>query len=198
MPNYKGKKVRIVSGTAKGRKLVGFSGNTIRPTSDRVREAIFSSLYSQLGTFSRLEVLDLYAGTGAMAIEALSRGAGSATLVDQSREAQKVIEKNLASTNLAGSASLMSGRVLEIIPRLGSRQEQFDLIFVDPPYSAPDIQDIIQAVNDFGILRSGGIMCVETANRVLLPGDFGKLACTDRRVYGTTAICYYKHKETDA
>jgi len=177
---------------------VGFKGNTIRPTSDRVREAIFSSLHSQLGSFSQLEVLDLYAGTGAMAIEALSRGAGSAILVDQSREAQKVIEKNLASTNLIGSASILSGRVQAIIPKLGARQEQFDLIFIDPPYSAPDIPDIIQAVNNFGLLRSGGIMCVETADRVHLPNDFDKLVCADRRVYGSTAICYYKHKETDA
>ena len=190
--------MRIVSGSAKGKKLVGFRGDAIRPTSDRVREAIFSTLFSQLGALGEVEVLDLYAGTGAMAIEALSRGAKSATLVDQSREAQKIIGKNLASTELADSATFMSGRVLDIIPRLGARQAQFDLIFVDPPYSDPHIEDVLLSVNDFGLLRSGGIMCFETADRVHLPEHIGTLACTARRKYGSTAICYYRHKETDA
>ena len=190
--------MRIISGSAKGRKLAGFNGKSIRPTSDRVREAVFSSLFSQIGNFSRLKVLDLFAGTGAMAIEALSRGATSAVLVDQNREAVGLIAKNLATADLNNVATVINKNVKQAIPQLGADKEDFDLIFIDPPYADDDIEGIVQSVNDFGLLRSGGIMCVETSEKVVLPDDIGLLTCVDRRKYGATAICYYKHRDISA
>lgn len=185
--------MRIVSGTAKGRKLVGFNSGSIRPTSDRVREAVFSSLYSQIGHCNGKTVLDLFSGTGAMAIEALSRGAESAVLVDQSHDAETIIGKNLAATNLQDKASFLCGNVSKMIPRLGNNGRTFDLIFVDPPYADDSIAEVLLSVNNFGLLRTDGIMCVETANKVHLPQTIGTLNCFDRRQYGSTAVSYFKH-----
>jgi 16S rRNA (guanine(966)-N(2))-methyltransferase RsmD len=190
--------LRIISGSAKGRKLADFSGKSIRPTSDRVREAVFSSLFSQLGHFTNISVLDLFAGTGAMALEALSRGAESAILVEQSRDAQKVIDKNLKTTKLGARANVLAGHVSQILPQLGARNDHFKLIFIDPPYADENIVETLQAVNDFGLLQTDGIMCVETADQVTLPTDIGSLTCIDRRKYGSTAISYYKNKDNGA
>ena len=185
--------MRIISGIAKGRKLAGFNGGSIRPTSDRVREAVFSSLYSQIGHCNGKTVLDLFAGTGAMAIEALSRGAESALLVDQSRDAEKIIEKNLITTDLQNKASFLCGKVNSMIPQLGQKGRAFDLIFIDPPYADETIAEVLTSVNHFGLLQTDGIMCVETANKVHLPVNIGTLYCFDRRQYGSTAVSYYKH-----
>ncbi len=185
--------MRIISGSAKGRKLVGFSGGSIRPTSDRVREAVFSSLYSQIGHCNGKTVLDLFAGTGAMAIEALSRGAESAVLVDQSRDAGKIIEQNLTTTGLQNKASFLCAKVNSVIPQLGQKGRVFDLIFIDPPYANDTIDEIIMSVNHFGLLQTDGIMCIETASKVHLPEDIENLHCFDRRQYGSTAVSYFKH-----
>jgi len=183
--------LRIISGTAKGRKLVGFSGKNIRPTSDRVREAVFSSLFSQLGSFTDKSVLDLFAGTGAMAIEALSRGAQKAVLVDQGRQSEELIGKNLATTGLAERADFRRGRVNALLPNLAA-SGPFDLIFIDPPYADPEIAALLQDVYRFGLLQSDGIMCVETSEKVELPAEIGDLARFERRRYGATAISYFR------
>ena len=122
-------RVRVVAGTAGGRKLQAPPGRDIRPTSDRVREAIFSSLES-MDAVRGASIVDLFCGSGALGIEALSRGAASATFVDNDRSALATVEANLASTGLDG------GRIVraDAVPWLGQSND-FDLALVDPPYS---------------------------------------------------------------
>src|SRR5690349_7868620 len=124
--------MRVISGTARGRKLVAPEGASTRPTSDRVREATFNALGS-LGVVQEAAVLDLFAGSGAMGIEALSRGAARATFVDQDIAARRAIEANLATCDLAGAAEVVAAPAERFLAGEG-KQRRWDLALVDPPY----------------------------------------------------------------
>ena len=125
--------MRVVAGTAGGRRLRAPAGRRLRPTTERVREAVFSSLTS-LGVVEGARVLDLFAGTGALGIEALSRGADTATFVDSDPQAVETIKANLATTGLAEQASVVRSDALRFLADETSDAEMFDLAFVDPPY----------------------------------------------------------------
>ncbi len=112
--------MRVIAGTSRGRRLTEFAGLKVRPTPDRVREALFSILQSKLGNFSGLRVLDLFAGSGALAIEALSRGASSACLVEKDRTAEKVIRKNLALCKLEEKTTLLIRDALGCLPEFAA------------------------------------------------------------------------------
>ena len=143
--------MRVVGGTARGRRLVGPGGNATRPTSDRVREAVFDMLASlEAAGTTRLEgaeVVDLFAGTGAMGIEALSRGAARATFVERDPEAVLAIERNLAATGL-GPAVVVRRDVDAFLRSAGvrSRPAPFDLAFCDPPYGFDRWEEVLAGV----------------------------------------------------
>ena len=124
--------MRVISGSARGRKLVAPEGSTTRPTPDRVREATFNALGS-LGVVHEAAVLDLFAGSGAMGIEALSRGAARATFVDQDIAARRAIEANLATCDLAEAAEVVTAPAERFLAGQG-RQRRWDLALLDPPY----------------------------------------------------------------
>jgi 16S rRNA (guanine966-N2)-methyltransferase len=126
--------LRVIAGTAGGRRLVSPPGDRLRPTADRVKESVFSALGPDRLTGAR--VLDLYAGTGALAIEALSRGAEEAMLVERDAAATRAIQANLESTGMAGRAVLRRGDVRRVLA--GPAAAPFDLVFLDPPYDLPD------------------------------------------------------------
>lgn len=123
--------MRIVAGQWRGRKLAPPQGMATRPTADRVRETLFSMLASRLGSLEDLEVADLYAGSGALGLEALSRGASGACFVEQDRRALAAIEANVASLEAVDRARIIAGAVDTVRP-----PQSFDLVFADPPYSA--------------------------------------------------------------
>jgi 16S rRNA (guanine966-N2)-methyltransferase len=124
--------MRVISGSARGRKLVTPEGSTTRPTPDRVREATFNALGS-LGVVEEAAVLDLFAGSGAMGIEALSRGAARATFVDQDIAARRAIEANLAACGLAGAGEVVAAPAERFLAGEG-QQRRWDLALLDPPY----------------------------------------------------------------
>ncbi|MEA2974275.1 MAG: hypothetical protein QOG82_2733 [Actinomycetota bacterium] len=134
--------VRVVAGIAGGRRLLAPPGRRLRPTTDRVREAMFSSLTS-LDAIRDARVLDLFAGTGALGIEALSRGAAAATFVDADHAAIRVIEQNLATTGLGGDARVVHGDALRFIE---STKELFDLALLDPPYAFDEWPRLLAAL----------------------------------------------------
>lgn len=179
--------MRIISGSARGKRLATFDGNRIRPTSDRVREALFSMLFSRLGDFSDRRVLDLYAGSGALSLEALSRGACHATLIDNDKQAANLIEHNASNCQLQDKISLIRGQVIDKLA-LTQSNAPFDLIFVDPPYDKGLITPTLAKISDLGLLAEDGIVCIELSSKEPLPDRVGQLQCIAQRRYGASQV----------
>jgi 16S rRNA (guanine(966)-N(2))-methyltransferase RsmD len=181
--------MRVIAGTSRGRRLSAFEGRDVRPTPDRVREALFSILQSKLGTFDNLRVLDLFAGSGALAIEALSRGSASACLVEKATASEKIIRENLKRCQMTDRAKLVVKDVFKALP--GFTSQSFDLIFLDPPYSQGLAERAITNIDRLGLLSEEGLLCVETGTDESLPEAIGKLQRIDQRRYGTIVINFY-------
>lgn len=179
--------MRIIGGSARGRHLAPLVGSDIRPTPDRVREALFSILYSRIGSFVGFRVLDLFAGTGAMALESLSRGAESAVLVDQGAQSARLIPANIRNCGMETRATFLRSDVLASLPRLAG-DAPFDLVFLDPPYRRGLVMPVLEALAGLGIVRPGGVVCVETDRRDEVPDRAGSLILFDRRDYGSTSV----------
>lgn len=181
---------RIVAGLARGRQLAVPPGNTTRPTSDRVREALFASLSADLGGFDGLAVADLYAGSGAVGLEALSRGARSALFVESDRRAADVIRRNIKTVGLS-SARVVSLRVERVAA--GEPQDgPYDVVFLDPPYVVTDaaLHGVLADLLTYGWLGPEAVVVVERATR---GGDFAwpeGFADDRTRAYGETTLWY--------
>ena len=148
--------MRVITGTARGRRLKELEGLETRPTTDRVKEGIFNIIQFDI---EGRKVLDLFAGTGQLGIEALSRGAASAVFVDQRREAVSLVRENLSLTGFSQRARVVGGEALGF---LASARERFDLIFLDPPYASGLLAAAVGAVSQFDILSNHGIMICES------------------------------------
>lgn len=149
--------MRIVAGEWRGRKLASPAGQRTRPTADRTRETLFSMLASRLGSFEDFRVADLYAGSGALGLEALSRGAAHATFVETDRGALKAIEANIAALG-ADSRTAIRPLSAASLPK----SHPFDLVLADPPYSPGSGTAVATAVAKSGWLPAGGWMAIET------------------------------------
>ena len=174
---------RIISGTWGGRRLATPKGSGTRPTSDRVREALFSSLESELGGFDGLRVLDLYAGSGALGLEALSRGAAHVQFVEKDRAAAAAISQNIAALGIPkAQVRVSSGDVRRFLGHIG---DDYDLIFLDPPYDlpTPDLTAIVAA------LPPGGLVVVERSSRDPFIWPENRTALRER-AYGETTLWY--------
>lgn len=179
--------MRIISGSCRGRRLSTFSGKTIRPTPDRVREALFSSLLSRFGSLQGKKVLDLFAGTGAMGLEALSRGAEKALLIDQGRQSATIIPDNIRTCRLEGRAHYLHQEVSAALPAV-ARQGPFDLIFLDPPYGKELVPATLELIDRLGLLAEDGIVCAEAAREDDVPEKVGSLLRLDTRKYGLATL----------
>jgi 16S rRNA (guanine966-N2)-methyltransferase len=170
----------------RGRRLVPMKGLEIRPTSDRVREAVFDKIGQDL---KELQVLDLFAGSGALGIEALSRGAEHAVFVDRAAQALRLIEKNLRQCGLLHAASLIRQDLRRGLPRrLRSGAPHETLVFVDPPYRQGLIPPVLTALGGSEILAPGSLIVAETAWDETLSVPTGALQLLDSRRYGDTCI----------
>lgn len=154
--------MRVITGSARGRRLKELEGMETRPTTDRVKEGLFSALQFEI---EGRRVLDLFAGTGQLGIECLSRGAASAVFVDRRADAVKLIRENLKITDLTDRARVVAGDSMEYLKSLG---ETFDVILLDPPYAAGLLEPAIARITAFDILAPHGIIVAEhPAERVL-------------------------------
>jgi len=149
--------MRIIAGQWRGRVLVAPKGDTTRPTADRTREALFSMLTSRLGSFEGLRVADLFAGSGALGLEALSRGAAACTFVEQDRQALDALRANLAALKAVGDVRAQS------VMTLAPAREGFDLILMDPPYGTGAGQVALDRCRRLGWIADGAIVSIETA-----------------------------------
>lgn len=155
--------MRVITGTARGRRLKSLEGLETRPTADRVKEGIFNIIQFDL---EGRRVLDLFAGTGQMGIEALSRGAASAVFVEQRRDAAALVRENLKLTQLDGQAKVICG---DAMAYLASAKEKFDIIFVDPPYAAKLWDSALATISRFDILSNHGIIICESPMEQEMP-----------------------------
>lgn len=178
--------MRVTGGTSRGISISAPKGVEIRPTTDRVREAIFSILFSMDADLS--QVLDLYAGTGALAIEALSRGADHADLVERAPAACAVIRKNLARVQMSDRARVHCLDVPRAIARLPG---PYSLVFLDPPYADPTIGRVLDALAASGIVATGSTIVLEHAQGRTPPSSVGGLALQSDRRYGDTGVAFY-------
>jgi 16S rRNA (guanine966-N2)-methyltransferase len=149
--------VRIIAGEWRGRLIEAPEGSVTRPTADRVRETLFSMLASRVGSFEDLRVADLFAGSGALGIEALSRGAASATFVESDANAVRTIRRNLEKLGAGSRAQIVAGSALAL-----PHSEPFDLILADPPYAPDSGSAVVRSVMKSGWLAGGGWLSVET------------------------------------
>lgn len=163
--------MRVIAGEWRGRKLAAPAGQSTRPTADRTRESLFSMLASRLGDFAELRVADLYAGSGALGIEALSRGAAHATFIENDAAAVKALRANLAALDAAarGDVRALSATVLPAGPT-------FDLILADPPYAPGSGDAVVTAVASASWLAPGGWLAIEThKGEPVAPGPYDKV-----------------------
>jgi 16S rRNA (guanine966-N2)-methyltransferase len=181
---------RVIAGTAGGRRLAVPPGRSTRPTSDRTREGLFATVGSVLGPLDGARVLDLYAGSGAVGLEALSRGAAHALLVESDARAARTIRENIASLGLPG-ASLRAEKAERVVSR-PCEAEPYDLVFADPPYALTDaaVTRVLEALRDNGWLAEGALVAVERESRgndLVWPQGFEE----DRvRRYGEASVWY--------
>lgn len=183
--------MRVIAGSSKGRILKSPKTRAVRPTADRVKEALFSSLTSMYGSFYGMSILDLCAGSGSLGIEALSRGAELAVFVDNNSESLLLIHENLQITQHLDSAFLMAMDVFDAVRRLSKENQQFDIILFDPPY-ALDIGYILSQISTEGLIKDQGVIVVEQGAKTFLPDTIGRFSCINRKAYGDSALFYYQ------
>ncbi len=183
--------MRVISGTARGKKLTSLEGLETRPTLDRVKEALFNILQFDLKDSN---VLDLFSGSGALAIEALSRGANSAVLCDNSNKAIKIINKNLTYTKVKDRAQVINKDYLNTLYKLKNGSKKFDIIFLDPPYKSDYIIKSINNILKYDLLKEDGIIIAETddKNKIDEIGNIKNIEIYDDRKYGIVHIIFIR------
>ncbi len=182
--------MRVITGKARGVALKTPEGLQTRPTADRVKEALFSVIQFDL---PNAQVLDLFAGTGQLGIEALSRGAKSAVFVDANDAPCKLVKENLKRTRLEQQARVVKGDYLSFLKNC---RETFDIVFLDPPYAEVFLENALKCISEIDILRSGGIIVTERPLGKELDAKLSGFARSRDYKYGKTLITLYRKEET--
>jgi len=180
--------LRIIGGEKKGKKLLSVKGMKTRPTKDRMREALFNILSSRIADSN---VLDLFAGTGALGIEALSRGASSAIFVDKDGDALSVIEKNLRSCGFEDRSKIFRCNILINLKCLRTVLKPFDIVFMDPPYESDCVYQSLVNLKQSGALKKGSIIIVEHSPKEPAPSDLFGFEIFDQRRYGRALFSFF-------
>ncbi|MBO4927250.1 MAG: 16S rRNA (guanine(966)-N(2))-methyltransferase RsmD [Clostridiales bacterium] len=181
---------RVVAGKCRGTILEAPKGEATRPTTDKVKEALFSSIQMHVPDSA---FLDVFSGTGQMGIEALSRGAERAVLIDQASPSIRVIRKNLEKTHLEESARVLKMPFAEGLKLLGKEKESFDIIFMDPPYAmaAQYAGKASQLIGEYGLLRKDGLFIVESDANTSIQENVTNMTCIKSCKYGSTLITFF-------
>lgn len=180
--------MRISSGEHRGRRLHSPKGLRTRPTSEFLRQAIFNRIGDGI---QGATVLDLFAGTGAIGLEALSRGAAAATFVERDRRAVASLRANLTALDLGALARVRVGDVLPILRELQEAGEAFEYVFLDPPYTTDQAIRCIEALAPGGVLSENALLVVQAFHKTVLPGQAGVLRRSGQRRYGESALTFY-------
>ncbi len=181
--------MRIIGGEKGGRKLARWQGEGIRPLRDRVRTALFDTLGEAV---VGAEVLDLFAGTGAVGLEALSRGASHATFVDSSPRAIRIIRENAKKLGYSHRVEILRSDAAEAIHKLARMGRKYDLVFIGAPYERGVAAQALQALSEALPLRPGAIVVAETFHKDELFNAYPPLLLYDSRTYGETRLTYFR------
>lgn len=187
--------MRVIAGAAKGRRLTGVQHGTVRPTTDRVREALFSTLGP---TVAGARVLDLFAGSGAVGIEALSRGAAEAVFVDSDPQAVASIRANLALTGLEGGATVLRMAAERFVERPPGQAGTFDLAYLDPPYALGFPAGLLEALGAGSVLAPGAEVVVECRAMVGSPPAVPGFRVLLARRYGDSSLVFLRAEPAGA
>ena len=182
--------MRVTGGVARGVPLQSPRSPGVRPTTDLVRTALFNVLAGY--GLEEARVADLYAGTGSLGIEALSRGAAHADFVEADRRQVNVIRANLATTKLAERADVLTADVWQA---LGSLRGPYDFVLMDPPYTEPFPEDVVTRIGELGMLATDGIAIAGHASRVAAPERCGSLVRWQDRRYGDSSLAFYSGEQ---
>lgn len=181
--------MRVIAGIHRGRRLRGPEGSALRPTSDRVREALFSILGNRL---PNSRVLDLYAGTGAVGIEALSRGATHVTCVESSEDALKLLRQNVSDCKMTHQMTIHAQTVKRFLRRPDLWSGPYDIVFADPPYAiAQELESLFNDVAIDHLFAADSWLVVEHAEKTTLPPHLGRSSFLRRYHYGDTALSIF-------
>jgi len=181
--------LRITGGKKARQRLFSLDVEVLRPTPHKVRQALGNILRNDL---PGARCLDLFAGTGAVGLEFLSRGSVSCVFVENDGAACRVIEQNLAKLGLRGAGRVIHSDAIQAARRLGARGDVFDVIFADPPYRYELSSQLLRAIEEAGIVAPGGVVIIESSKRERLRDSYGSFELSDERAYGQTALRFYR------
>lgn len=181
--------MRVIAGKARGHPLIAPDGLNTRPVTDMIKEALFSSWQMKL---EGSHFLDLFAGSGSMGIEAMSRGAEKTVFVEKDHKAIEIIKKNLSSCKFTDGYIIYKDDVFHRIEHLKSEGEQFDIIYLDPPFTIDSIfVPVMETLSDGKLLREDGIIVIRTRKDKEMPDEIGKLEKCKFKRYGISGVHYY-------
>lgn len=180
--------MRIIAGTAKNKKIKSQSGHNVRPTLERVKESLFSILQPYINDSV---FLDLYGGTGSIALEAISRGAKRAIIIEKNGEAIRIIIKNVNNLGFEDKCRAYKNEVIRAIEILSNKRETFDIIFMDPPYKDEVCKEVIEKISNFNLLKENGLIIAEHHIKEKLPEIIGKFKKIDERKYSGKILTFY-------
>ena len=186
--------MRVVAGEYGGRRLKAVPGMKTRPTTDKVKEAMFNIIgpYLEGG-----QVLDLFAGSGGLSIEAVSRDADHATLVDRQYQAIKTIHENLSVTKEEDKFTVLKGDAYKMLNKLAKQEQGFDYVFLDPPYKKQQILELMEQLKKLGLLNTDALIICETDQVADNPEELADFELIKKADYGITELTFYRYKEVN-
>ena len=184
--------MRVISGKVRGLKLNAPKNQDVRPTTDRVKENLFNMISSYIMDSN---ILDLFAGTGSLGIECLSRGAKNCVFVDISKESIAIVKSNIKKARVENESLVLNLDFKDAVSRLQSQKNKFDVIFMDPPYYKEMFVDALEKIDNANLLDEDGIIVVEHDTKDILPDKVNRLEKTKDKKYGNTTLTFYKMEE---
>lgn len=182
--------MRVIAGSFRGRKLETIDDRTVRPTSDRVKESLFNIIS---GHILDSQFLDLFAGSGAIGIEALSRGSTNVFFIDINNDSLKTLRKNISTLHIEDKIEIYNADYKTAIEKFKFKNIKFNIIFIDPPYSKGIAQDALALVEEASVLLQNGIIAIEHDEKDAMPQNQGKLFLLKQKKYGSTKLSFYTY-----
>ena len=186
--------MRVISGKARGLKLDTPKNQDVRPTTDRVKESLFNMISSYIMDSN---ILDLFAGTGSLGIECLSRGAKNCVFVDKSKDSINIVRSNVKKARVENESTILNVDFKDAVKKLSTQNQKFDVIFMDPPYYENMFIECLKSIDEFNLLDEDGIIVVEHDTKDLFEDSIGRLNKSREKKYGNTTLTFYKLEEQD-